>query len=357
MKNNLEWEVLSYSEPTERIKWLELCNSFKGIDVYFYPQYLKLFELNGDGEPFLFVYYQSPDEIVIYPFLKRSLSQISWLKNIDGNLFDITSPYGFCGYLSNSNNINKETFFNFLSEYCYQNNIITEFIRFHPILENINFATKYINIRQYNETIYIDLSDEIDNIWRNMSSRCRNAIRKAKKNSVKIIYDYNLDYIDIFHELYSKTMERLKAENYYFFSRKWIFNLSNLLKGNFLLVHAEYKGKIISSAIFIYNTYIINYYLAGSLCEMRNLQANNLILSETSLWAKQQGIKYFHLGGGYHPNDNLFYFKKSFSPLRKKYFLGNVIHNKNCYDYICKNINLKEEKLNMDYFPLYRYPC
>ena len=181
--------------------------------------------------------------------------------------------------------------------------------------------------------------------------------RKAKKNDIKIIFDEDFKRIDTFYGLYSDTMRRLMATDYYFFKEKWFQNLINLLRENILLVHAEYQGKIISSAIFTFNDYIINYFLTGSLYEMRNLQANNLILFEVLLWAKQRGIKYFHLGGGYQPNDNLFFFKKSFSPVRKKYFIGSVIHDQKYYDYICRFINRKSEKeLDKYYFPLYRYP-
>ena len=43
----------------KRDKWAEIYRSFDDIDIFYLPEYAKLFELHGDGEPFLFIYYQS----------------------------------------------------------------------------------------------------------------------------------------------------------------------------------------------------------------------------------------------------------------------------------------------------------
>ena len=128
--------------PDQREKWRGICNSFEKIDIFYYPEYLRLFELHGDGKPYLFVYYESKDDVVIYPFLKRSLREIHQFHNLPKNLFDITSPYGYGGYLRKNNNINMEQFYVYFCNYCKENNIVSEFIRFNPILNNILYAPK-----------------------------------------------------------------------------------------------------------------------------------------------------------------------------------------------------------------------
>jgi hypothetical protein len=356
MASEQNFKILAYENESERDQWRTIYNLFKEIDVLYLPEYGKLFYLHGDGEPFLFVYYQSEKDIVIYPFLKRSLRQVSGLQDLEKNLFDITSPYGYGGYLPSSSKVNMGKFFSCFHNYCHDNNIISEFVRFHPILENIKYVLENINIKFANETIYMDLNDEIENIWHNMAPRCRNAIRKAIKNDVRIIWDKDFSNIDIFINLYKETMNRLGAGKYYFFTTNWFYNLIKLLKNNVALFHASYKGNIISSALFTYNKNIINYFLTGALQEMRHLSVNNLLLYEVSLWARRMGIRFFHLGGGYRLNDSLYLFKKSFSSLRKQYFIGNVIHDQQNYEYIC---NLKYQNKNYDnrinFFPLYRY--
>ena len=56
-------------------------------------------------------------------------------------------------------------------------------------MENVKYVSEIVNINYCNQTIYVDLKDEVEDIWQNMASRCRNAIRKANKNDIKIIYD------------------------------------------------------------------------------------------------------------------------------------------------------------------------
>jgi serine/alanine adding enzyme len=357
MHLNNNYNILSYKNVSERSIWSSLYKSFNKIDIFYYPEYLKLFELHGDGEAFLFVYYQSPQDIVIYPFLKRSLRQTPWFKNIKVNLFDITSPYGYGGYLRNSESVNMEQFFNCFHQYCLNNNIISEFIRFHPILENINYVPKSINIKQYNQTIIIELNNTEEYIWQNMSQTCRNKIRKALRNNIRIEIDEHHKEIDIFINYYYNTMRRLGAYDYYYFELNWFQKMIELLRDKVFLFHAYYENRIIASVIFIAQPPYIHYFLTGALFDMRQLAATNLLLYEVALWARKKGFKYFHLGGGCFPDDSLFRFKASFSSIQRDFFIGGVIHHPEYYESMCE-YRLKTASIrdNMLYFPLYRIP-
>jgi hypothetical protein len=351
------WELLTYDDPAQREKWRRICNSFENIDIFYFPEYMRAFELHGDGKPYLFVYYKSSEDLVIYPFLKRSLRDLQQFDNLSVDLYDIISPYGYSGYLRKNNDIDMEKFYYYFREYCKENNIVSEFIRFHPILNNMRYAPKAIHIDKNNETILINLLNEEKEIWSNMSSRCRNAIKKAYKYNIKIVNDINFNEIDIFYTLYIDTMTRLNANKYYFFSKEWFHKFVSSLKDNLVLFHAYYKDTIITSAIFIYYKYCINYFLTGSLYEMRHLAANNLLLYEVSLWAKSMGMKYFHLGGGYHGEDSLYRFKESFSPYKAQYYVGRIIHHSKNYEYLY-NLKIKTGMPfgNPNFFPVYRTP-
>jgi len=91
---------------------------------------------------------------------------------------------------------------------------------------------------------------------------------------------------------------------------------------------------------------------------MRRLAASNLLLFEVALWAKRRGIKYFHLGGGYQPNDSLFKFKASFSPQQEQYYIGKVIHHPEYYQYLnTRRLAARGDSANdLEFFPEYREP-
>lgn len=357
MKSDYSYQVLSYKNISERDKWRSIYQSLDIIDIFYDPEYARLFELHGDGEPFLFVYYQSPVDIVIYPFLKRSLRQSHIFPDIDLNLYDISSPYGYGGYLRNSELIDMEKFYDCFHNYCKNNNIISEFIRFHPIIDNIRYAPKNIDIKKYNQTIVIDLNKNEEEILKGMSQSCRNSIRKALKNNITINNDNKFKRLDIFYKYYYDTMKRLEAYDYYYFKYTWFQEMINLLKDKVYLFHAYFENTIIASAIFLIQPPFIHYFLTGALFEKRHLAANNLLLYEVALWAQKRGLKYFHLGGGSSPDDSLFRFKASFSPCKKDFFIGGVVHHQEYYNYMCR-MRFQGEKIKEDiiYFPLYRIP-
>lgn len=351
------FELLSYEDPDQRQKWRRICESFENIDIFYCPEYSRLFELHGDGKPYLFVYHSSCEGLVIYPFLKRPLSEIIRYQKINKNLFDITSPYGYNGYLRNNNSIDMEKFHNCFHDFCKKNNIVSEFIRFHPLLNNISYSPKQVEIIQERETIVIDLMQDNDKIWLSVQPSCRNKIRKARKNNIVILIDEKFEDLDVFCKLYTDTMYRLVAHDYYLFSKPWFHLFIDLMQHNTVLFHAYYDNKIINSALFIYNKTYIHYYLSGSLFEARKLAANNLLLYEVALWAKNRGIRYFHLGGGYQPNDSLSHFKSSFSPYKTKFYIGGVIHQPEYYEYLCDiRMQTGEIQQNSKFFPLYRVP-
>lgn len=348
-------QVLSYDDLRQRRLWRQLCDSFEVIDIFFYPEYCRLFELHGDGKPYLFVYYDAFKGKVIYPFLKRSLHDLVRGKQSGLDIYDITSPYGYTGYLRDQKSVDMNNFYDNFHAYCQQQQIISEFIRFNPLLENASYAPFQVNMLQERETVFMDLKQDEETLWLSLEPTCRNKIRKAHKNNVSIIEDSSFSNLEIFFNLYTDTMKRLNAHSYYFFSKDWFSELIILLQNNVKLFHACYNGNIINSAFFIFNNKFINYFLSGSLHSERNLAANNILLYEVALWAKKMGIEYFHLGGGYKPNDSLSRFKASFSPLRAKYYIGGVIHQSDYYNYLCDLVKpIVKCGQNLPFFPLYR---
>jgi hypothetical protein len=349
-------EILSFDNIDERNKWQAIASSFKDIDIFYYPNYLKIFELHGDGKPYLFVYYSSAEDMVIYPFLKRNLKEIIQLDGIMGNTFDITSPYGYGGYLRNTGAPNMEEVYAYFHNYCVENKIISEFVRFHPLIQNHTYFPHKEDIYYSRDTVVMDLSKNNDEIWMGLKSSCRRAIRKARNNTIDIMIDDKFEYLDIFYDIYTETMQRLGAHEYYFFKKQWFHDLVTLLNENVYLMHAVYNREIISSGIFLFNQKYSNYYLGGSRKETQHLRPNNLLLYEAALQAKLRGCKYFQLGGGYELDDSLMQFKLTFSNLRPKYYIAKIIHLPDYYDYICEKLLINKEKINDNYFPIYRAP-
>lgn len=62
---------------------------------------------------------------------------------------------------------------------CMQSGIISQFFRFHPLLQNQKILESVSDVIYMKKTIYIDTGNS-DVIFKNMTPNNRNMVRKAK---------------------------------------------------------------------------------------------------------------------------------------------------------------------------------
>jgi serine/alanine adding enzyme len=191
----------------------------------------------------------------------------------------------------------------------------------------------YSELAQIRKTVHIDLTDN-DTIWSNIDPKCRNMIRKAEKSDVNVEVDDDKGTLDDFINLYQATMKRNGTTEYYFFSEKFFNDTIINLGENIIITNAYFENKIIASALFMKNENFLHYHFSGSDPEYRKLQANSLLLYKTALYGLENGIKKFHLGGGFESEkDSLYKFKKSFNRNEPNdFFIGKKIHNYEIYN-------------------------
>ena len=69
-----------------------------------------------------------------------------------------------------------------------------------------------------------------------------------------------------------------------------------------------------------------------------NFAPNNILLWEAIKYAKREGCKERHLGGGLtdSPEDSLFRFKKKFSSNCKHFYIGKRVHDQKIYEKLIK---------------------
>ncbi|MGE5328828.1 MAG: lipid II:glycine glycyltransferase FemX [Deltaproteobacteria bacterium] len=333
------------------IKWRNQFNiiSNRNKDIYFTPEYYSLYEINGDGEAKAALYKGSNGMIVLYPFILKKIEGY----NLDRNYYDIESAYGYGGpIVENYNEKNMLEFEEIFHNWCLNNNVVAEFIRFHPLMDNYKFFNKNIIVEKDRNTVYIDLTKGIESIWRDsISSKNRNMIRKAEKAGVqiKISNDFS-NFID----LYNSTMNRVGAGQYYFFNQEYYKEMSSSMSSNLFLLEASLENKIIAAAVFLYQGEYLNYHLSGSNIDYLEYAPNNLLLYEAIKIGCRKGLKKFHLGGGRSKDedDRLLHFKTSFSKDRAEFYIGKRIHNPEKYSYLMEQWekeNKQQAKLFLQY--------
>jgi predicted N-acyltransferase len=290
------------------------------------------------------------------------LNDISKMKVFSRDLqpakfFDLTTPYGYGGPIveGDFDATSQRRFTNEIFDFCEQNNIVSQFIRFHPLQNNQIFMKDLCEIAELKETIMIDTTNH-EIINENMDSKNRNMIRKAKKTGVSITHD-NGERIDEFIRIYESTMKENQAGSYYYFEREYYDYLIDEMSDNTIYFYSYAEGRMISAAIFFYNEKYMHYHLSGTLKEFRYMASMNLLLNEAAVWASGRGIRQLHLGGGVGTTDSLFGFKKQFNKKGKlSFYIGRNIFNKKAYDELLdiRSKNDSNFDVNNSHFIQYR---
>lgn len=347
-------------------EWDLLVRSFHKYDVYYLSGYTKAFMIHGDGTPVLF-YYEDNGIRAVNVVMQRDIEKDEkFAKKIPSNTyFDIVTPYGYGGFLieGNTDEASLGAFENEYQTYCNKRGIISEFVRFHPVLKNSTILESYYDISKLGKTITITM-DTKEQIWKNLTSKNRNMVRKASKSGVQIFYGRSKELLKIFIPLYNTTMDKDEAKPYYYFGEAFYNSLLYDLKYNAIYFYAVYEDKIIAMSIVLLANGYMNYHLSASDRVYQHLAPTNLLLYEAACWGCEHGFRTFHLGGGVGSRaDDLFRFKNNFNRNSDYTFsVGEKIFNQPVYQELVE-IRLKEhtksdENFNPNigntFFPRYR---
>lgn len=331
-------------------QWDAVVRSFREYDVYWLSGYVRAFYLHGDGNPLLF-YYEGADTRGINVVMKRDVAKDKKFKGKieEGRYFDFATPYGYGGWIVEGEC--TEELFGEYEKWLAKSHIISEFVRFHPMIHNHEKCKSFYEIIQLGEVVHMDISSP-EIIWNNIISKNRNVIRKAIKNDVVIYNGRFPEIYEKFRTIYNGTMDKDDAEEYYYFESEFYQSVLTDLPQNAQVFWAEKDGQVIAASIMLATNGRMNYHLSGSLREFSSLAPTNLLLYEAALWGCANGYKTLYLGGGVGSGeDSLFKFKRAFYKGELNHFyIGKKIYNREKYEELLTMRKPNES----NFFPKYR---
>ena len=324
-------------------------------DLYFNPDYAKVYK-DIDGESDTFVFECSYGKIT-YTFILR---KIPW--KINGiSYFDIVTPYGYGGPLAEDVtdivallSEYKKAFI----EYCNKRNIICEFIRFH-LYDNMNVREHYYgNVLHLLDNVVVNsIGDFESDMWMKYEYKVRKNVKKAINSGLGIIIENDLSYIEDFLSIYTNTMDRNNADDYYYFTEQYFKSIANLLPENFMYFHVVKDDKIISTELVLCSEKYAYSFLGGTLTDYYAYRPNDYLKNEIIKWCNRTGREKFILGGGYHKEDGIYKYKRCFTQdMDVPFYVGSYIFDEDIYNEIVR-IRKSVDKIfdeNTGYFPKYR---
>ncbi len=323
-------------------------------DIYFEENYGKLYEHIENGKVKTFKY-EDDNGKISNQFILREIP----IKIDDNKYFDIITPYGYGGPIiekciqEKKEELLKGYEKNFKT-YCKENNIVSEFIRFHPIFNNALEFKKIYDVQFLRYTLGTNLLIADNPMEKEFSKSCRKTIRQVLNKGItyKIIEDVK-DFSE-FKRIYYLNMDRKKADSYYYFDDKYFEMMDKYFHNNLIQVQAIYETRVIAEGLyFIYNK-IIHAHLSGTDTAYLHLSPAYILKYATTVWGKENGFNLIHYGGGTSNSieDPLYLFKKKFSQNTQfEFYIGKKIWNQQIYEKLC---NYKKVSKEEEYFPAYR---
>lgn len=325
-------------------------------DIYFEPNYGKIYEELGEGTNHTFVYSDEYGK-VSNMFLIRDIPNCI----INGVQYkDITTPYGYGGpvvtnFIEGYKDKLIDNYINNFREYCLSNHIVSEFIRFHPIIENAKDFSNVYPIVYQRKTVGTNLTVD-DPFTYDFSKSARKQIRKILQDKD---ISYNIqespDTLDDFMKIYYSTMDRNAAESIYYFPKSYFDNLCLNFKDELLIGTVFLNNIPIAMGLyFAFDNKYLHAHLSGTLSEYLKYSPAYILKYALMEYGKIHNYSYIHYGGGTTTSeeDSLLQFKRKFGKQTIfDFYIGKKIWQPEMYQKLCEKTGTTNV---IDYFPAYR---
>ncbi len=327
---------------------------FEVHDIYFETRYGRLYEQIEQGRCEVFEFCHAFGK-VRHMFIKRLIPVCI----NEEAYYDLSTPYGYGGpVITDCEEVHKcqviQGFHDAFEAYCQKENIICEFVRFHPLMTNAqDFRSCYeLTFRRY--TTGTNLKNYDNPVKSEFSKSKQKSIRKALEAGVDYQVTMNPPSLEEFKQIYYTTMKRKNADSVYYFNDEYFDDLLKYFGEHIVLVKVLYEGKAIAMGLNLVYGKIIHIHLSGTLDDYHHLSSAFVMRYALALWGKEHGMDLIHEGGGItgEIDDPLYLFKKQFGKNTEFiFYVSYKIWNRKIYDLLCKTAGTE---MQTDLFPAYR---
>lgn len=349
------FQVLDASSAPERAVWLRYWNTWPMRQIFAHPEYVGLFM--GGNERALCAVLDSTEGKVIFPFLLRPLSSLNWFSG-PYDVYDIVGPYGYGGAYT-IGNPSSSLFWHKFEQWALQNRIVSVFTRLSLFPDQLIPFPGAIETKSQNVVRHLNLDP--DAMWMDYDHKIRKNVKRARQKGLRVEIDLTGERLEDFLAIYYATMDRNNAAQQYYFDKFFFQKIVNHLPTQFAFFHVWDGSRIVSSELVLLSHNDIYSFLGGTYQDAYPSRPNDLLKHTIIEWGRTQGKRAFVLGGGYHDNDGIFRYKKSFAPNGVVPFrVGKHIYDPPLYEDLIKQrqnweaAQHREWAPSLGFFPIYR---
>jgi serine/alanine adding enzyme len=273
---------------------------------------------------------------IVYPFFLRPVANLPFAKQYAPFWDSLTPEYTGPMAWGEVTPLLRYFFNERWNRLCEEQGIVAEFAHLHPS-ERAADLLDSAHVQFNREIVVIDLTLPEEELLRHsFSLSCRNNIRRAQREQVRVVEGRTDADVREFHRIYTMTMERRQAHKRYFFSLDYFLAFRDELPDNTLFLFAVHRDRAIAAHLYLYDDEEMHDFLGGMEEEHKQLRPTNAIIYAAIQWGRRHGKRRLILGGGYQPNDGIYQFKASFSPLRARFSTYRRVRHPTLYADLCQ---------------------
>lgn len=347
-------------------RWNRLVDASPVPDTYYRPEYVGA-SASG-GKTAVGVIMAVRQRRFLVPLIIRPLAELEFAKGACG--FDAITPYGYGGVLPlNEADITPDDsreLLTLLRRWCIEAGIVSCLVRLHPltaqpelmkcaeddgVVVQLHGETRAIDLHNWDEDRGVPLGLHPERRWNLNCARRELRTRVVPGGSREIEAA-----LQTFRGIYTETMVRCDAADFYFFPSEYYSALARGL-GNRLSVVLCCRGDDpAGAALFFADRLFAHYHLSGTTALGRKFKAATMMVIAGCRWARERGCRWLHLGGGNRAGDSLLHFKNSFGGAAFQYGFVKLIADYNRYGQLVamRNRRTSLAPAKPGFFPAYR---
>jgi Acetyltransferase (GNAT) domain len=295
--------------------WAALWERWPAREVWAHPAYARLYEQPATRA--LCAAWEGEEGCVLYPFLLRHLAAEPWWTPELGEATDLVTPYGYGGpfFWGRDRDAVATPFWEAFSSWTTETGAVSELVRLALFPETLLPYPGETEVRLQNAVR--DLGSDPDGLWMDVEHKVRKNVKRARREGVTVELDLEGARLGEFLDLYQGTMTRRGAGAGYFFPREYFEAIVSELSGQFAFFHAVHEGRVVSTELVLRSAESVYSFLGGTEEAAYPVRPNDLLKWEIVLWAWEEGLARFVLGGGLAMEDGILRHKLSFAPRGK----------------------------------------
>lgn len=273
-------------------KYLNFVQNHKKSTIFHHPLWLKTISKTYNYNSFILTLKKDNIILATCPF--------AFVKGLKYKKY-ISFPFSDHCSILHSDKIYKLNFTNIIESIFLDKSLGIEFRNFDKSVSK-KLKSKFVL-----HLLKLDL--ETDKIFKRFSSSNKRAIRKAKKENLRLILSSDYYSIEIFYKLHQINRKRfgipIQPKRFFFNLYKYLF------KNNMGKTFIVYKDNIpISAGIFFFYKDQITYKFGASNTKYWDLRPNNLLFWEVIKYGCKKGYRSLDFGKTNINNEGLLRFKR-----------------------------------------------